>query len=72
VSSLDLPSAAPQWSLSRDWDEVGALPSQTREANPASVSAEGGGTGTPTLGGGSGFTRTRELLRRPPVLVVRA
>jgi hypothetical protein len=40
--------------------EFGSQPSQTRAPNLASVSAEGGGTVTPTLGGGIGFSRELE------------
>jgi len=43
----------------------GTHASQTRAPNPASVSAEGGGTGSPTLmGGGTGFSR-EHFYRRP-------
>ena len=52
-------------SLSTDRHELGTDPSQTRAPNPASVSAEGGGTVTPTLGGVSG-SRVNKKRRRPP------
>jgi hypothetical protein len=55
-----------------DRPDFGIHASQTRALNPASVSAEGGGTDTPTLGGGLGFTRARELLVPPPVSAARA
>ena len=35
----------------------GAVQAQTRASKRASVPAEGGGTATPTLGGGFGFSR---------------
>ena len=37
--------------------EVGAVPTQKRAPQPGSVTAEGGGTTTPTLGGGFWFSR---------------
>jgi len=46
--------------LSNDRHEFGTPTSQTRAPKPASVSAEGGGTVTPTLGGGFGFSREQE------------
>ena len=37
-----------------------AYEAQTRAPNPGSLDAEGGGTVTPTLGGGFGFSREQE------------
>ena len=43
----------------------GTPPSQTRAPSACSVSAEGGGTTTPTLmGGGTLFSREQNLARR--------
>jgi hypothetical protein len=44
-------------SLWIDRPRLGAFPAQTREPKRASVPAEGGGTATPTLGGGLWFSR---------------
>jgi hypothetical protein len=60
VSSQGLPAKAARSELLTDRHEVGTHPSQTRAPNPASVSAEGGGIVTPTLGGGFGFSREQE------------
>ena len=46
--------------LSTDRHDFGTPASQTRAPSPASVSAEGGGTVAPTLGGGTGFSREPE------------
>ena len=51
--------------LSTDRHDFGTPPSQTRAPSLASVSAEGGGTFTPTLGGGIGFSRELEPARAP-------
>jgi hypothetical protein len=40
-----------------DWHGTVTSASHIRALNLASVSAEGGGTSDPTLGGGTGFTR---------------
>jgi hypothetical protein len=40
-----------------DWHEFVTPESHIRAPNPGSVTAEGGGTTPPTLGGGTGFTR---------------
>ena len=40
-----------------DWHEFVTPESHIRATNPGSVTAEGGGTAPPTLGGGMGFTR---------------
>jgi hypothetical protein len=56
-TALDRVVRSTLWS---DRPEVGTHPSQTRVENPASVSAEGGGTVTPTLGGGIGFSREQK------------
>jgi hypothetical protein len=40
-----------------DRPKPGTFPAQTREPKRASVPAEGGGTATPTLGGGFWFLR---------------
>jgi hypothetical protein len=73
VSPLGAPRArgarSRLWSDRRDF---GTHAAQTRALYRASVSAEGGGTVTPTLGGGFGFTRARELLTPPPAAVARA
>jgi hypothetical protein len=39
------------------WNEIVTPESHTRAPPPGSVIAEGGGTATPTLGGGVGFPR---------------
>jgi hypothetical protein len=44
-------------SLWIDRPTSGAFPAQTRVPKRASVPAEGGGTATPTLGGGFWFSR---------------
>jgi len=49
--------SAPAAALWTNRPDLGTYPSQTRAPNPASVFAEGGGTATPTLGGGFGFSR---------------
>jgi hypothetical protein len=49
--------AKPPRGLWIDRPTLFALPAQTRESNRASVPAEGGGTATPTLGGGFLFSR---------------
>ena len=49
--------AVPPRSLWIDGSTLGALVAQTREPNRDSVSAEGGGTETPTLGGAFWFSR---------------
>ena len=48
--------------------EIVTPETQTCEPRPGSVIAEGGGTTTPTLGGGTGFTRdTLTVCVRPAV-----
>jgi hypothetical protein len=47
-------SAQPLWTNRR---ELAPLPTHTRAPNTGSVTAEGGGTTTPTLGGGFWFSR---------------
>ena len=42
--------------------EIGAHPAQTCAPQAASVTAEGGGTTTPTLGGGFWFSREHSLV----------
>jgi hypothetical protein len=54
---LELPRHLALWT---NQHEFGANPAQTRATDRASVSAEGGGTATPTLGGGYGFSRELE------------
>jgi hypothetical protein len=52
-------------SLWTNWHTFGTPPSQTRAPSACSVSAEGGGTTTPTLmGGGTLFSREQFLARR--------
>jgi hypothetical protein len=53
-------AAAARRPLSTDRHDFGTPTSQTRAPNAASVFAEGGGTVTPTLGGGIGSSRERE------------
>ena len=43
-----------------NWHEIGADATQTGMPQPGSVTAEGGGTKRPTLGGGIGFSREHE------------
>jgi hypothetical protein len=51
-----------------DWSEIVTPETQTRVPLPGSVIAEGGGTDTPTLGGGIGFIRdTSTVYARPAV-----
>jgi hypothetical protein len=50
------PPARPPWN---DRPETGTNRSQTGAPLPGSVTAEGGGTSTPTQGGGIGVTRAR-------------
>ena len=47
-------AVAPLWT---NRHELGARRAQTRAPRPASVTAEGGGTAHPTLGGGFWFSR---------------
>jgi hypothetical protein len=44
---------------------IGADLAQTRDALAGSVDAEGGGTASPTLGGGIGFSRVPRNVARP-------
>jgi hypothetical protein len=61
VTSLGEPRRpARRLALWNNRHEFGTPTSQTRAPNLASVSAEGGGTVSPTLGGGFGFSRERE------------
>jgi len=46
-----------------DRHDSGTVPSQTFARIAGSVLAEGGGTVTPTLGGGFGFSREQEAAR---------
>jgi len=56
-ASVDTPG------LWADRRNSGTVLSQTRAPNRASVVAEGGGTVTPALGGGFGFSREQEAAR---------
>jgi hypothetical protein len=49
-----------------DWHEIVTPETQTRALRRGSVIAEGGGTTTPTLGGGIGFTRDTFTVRARP------
>jgi hypothetical protein len=60
MSSLGEPRSPARFHLWNNRHEFGTSASQTRAPNPASVFAEGGGTVTPTLGGGFGFSREQE------------
>jgi hypothetical protein len=46
-----------------NWRRIVTPASPTRDTDPGNVTAEGGGTEHPTLGGGIGFSREQETLR---------
>ena len=63
---------SPRARLGRIWGRFVTVQSQTRGLLTDSVTAEGGGTNTPTLGGGYGFSLARESLNEAPAQGVRA
>jgi hypothetical protein len=68
VRALAAPTAVRAW-RGKTRHEIFAAASQTGAPSPDIVTAEGGGTNTPTLGGGNGVARAREPLTTSPAAV---